>query len=79
MGIEVGEVNGNHDKKIEKLLSGSRITKKDPITKIIGNIIKLLLPELLGSVMIEAIAASIEFQSKIPIKAKTKNINIEDK
>jgi len=79
MGIEVGEVNGKHDKKIEKLLSGSRITKKDPITKINGNIIKLRLPELLGSVIMKSIAASIEFQSKIPIKAKTKNINIEDK
>jgi hypothetical protein len=79
MGIDVGEVNGNHDKKIEKLLSGSRITKKDTITKINGNIIRLLLPELLGSVIMEAIAASIEFQIKIPIKAKTKNISIEDK
>ena len=77
IGIEVAEVSGNHERNTENPLSGSRVTKNDIITKRIGSIINPLFPELLGSVMIEAMAASIAFQINTPKIAKGKYNRME--
>ena len=69
----MADVSGNQERNTDKPLSGSRVTKKDAITKTNGNIISELFPELFGSVITEAMAASIAFQINTPIKAKGKN------
>ncbi len=79
IGIEVAEVRGNQERNTDMPLSGSRVTKNEAITKTIGSSIIELLPELLGSVISEAIAASMEFQSKTPNRAKGKYKAIEGK
>ena len=67
IGMAVADVRGNMDKKNDNPESGFRITRKDAKTNNIGSSITELFPELLGSVMAEAIAAKIAFHMKIPI------------
>ena len=77
IGIEVAEVNGNHERNTAKPLSGSRITRNEAITNNKGRNISALLPELFGSVITDAIAAIIAFHIRIPVRAKGKNNSME--
>lgn len=73
------EVSGNHERKMDNPLSGLRMTRNDDKTNTTGSNISELFPELLGSVIIEAMDASSAFHIKMPVRAKQKNSSNEGK